>query len=413
MNAGSLIMPSILLGTDLKRDLFIDDILAKNIRNIGYNFQVIYPLLRLPDTLRIISATSGQIHAIIIVHTGAMTSGITNPWDVADKIRNLDDKYSIDSVVKAKSLPILIVEDKTVAYSEDMNRFNIRWCSYHDPFYDLTTFTDVFFNLLHDWRKDLLQELECVGYAVSIDKFGKLTVDPVFVRSNVEGRILAPKATLGRLRSSRYLILSSDLISDANPYIELSNLLNDYRDLAKKRRTKPEEIFQDFFERNPSMIKRNLFCKHWARPRLRFPEKPTKYIEPDFVLKPRFAANIGTKWQILDIKLPDVALTSGGRFHQGFSAKLLRAIKQVRDYRKYFNRDEIENELVQKFGYHPKNPRLAILIGITPQSDKVKAMEELQGDYNMLDIDIITYDEILESRSKLLETHFRWLESIK
>lgn len=68
-------------------------------------------------------------------------------------------------------------------------------------------------------------------YAVSIDESGKLKVDPAFVRSNVEGDILAPKATISKLRSFRYLILSSDLISDANPYIELVNLLNKYRDL--------------------------------------------------------------------------------------------------------------------------------------------------------------------------------------
>ena len=82
---------------------------------------------------------------------------------------------------------------------------------------------------------------------------------------------------------------------------------------------------------------------------------------------------------------------------------MLSAAKQLRDYRKFFNRSDIEAEMIKNFGYHPKNPKLAVLIGITPESREGAAIDELQGDYNMLDIDIITYDEILESRLKLLE----------
>jgi hypothetical protein len=125
-----------------------------------------------------------------------------------------------------------------------------------------------------------------------------------------------------------------------------------------------------------------------------FPEAPGRFYQPDFVMKPRTGASVGTNWEILDLKLPDDALMTAGSVHPALSAKLTRAVQQLRNYREYFSRrdNETRGELITRFGYQPLHPRVAVLIG---SRQRAEGIERAQGSA-ALDVEIITYDDIVE-----------------
>ena len=72
---------------------------------------------------------------------------------------------------------------------------------------------------------------------------------------------------------------------------------------------------------------------------------------------------LGLKWEILDIKLPEVPLVKSGKFHQTFTSKLIHALQQLGNYHRYFSRVDAKSELVKKLAFQPRNPKLALLIG--------------------------------------------------
>ena len=133
------------------------------------------------------------------------------------------------------------------------------------------------------------------------------------------------------------------------------------------------------------------------------PEKPGNSFQPDFVMKPRIGANIGTNWEILDLKLPNDPLMTSGSFHPALSGKLTRAVQQLRNYRQYFSRHDTKEELIARFGYQPLHPRIAVLIGRRARSEGI---EHAQGPA-ALDVDIITYDDIVEFEESrlILQAH--------
>lgn len=168
---------------------------------------------------------------------------------------------------------------------------------------------------INRWKQSLIEELDYVGYAVTISPSGELDVSHALNRRKREGEILTNEASPGSLRYGQYLILVQDLLQEFIPYHKFKYLLNNYRVIAHKEGIKPESVFQRFFEEHPHLVLRDLFDKHWAQPSLKN-HNSDELLRPDFVLRPRVAAEFGTKWQILDLKLPDDQLLVSPKFHR-------------------------------------------------------------------------------------------------
>jgi hypothetical protein len=228
-------------------------------------------------------------------------------------------------------------------------------------------------------------------------------VSHTLVRRRREGEILTDEATPGSLRAGQYLILAQDVLQEFAPYLKLRHLLNNYRALASGQGIKPESIFQRFFEEHPHLIRRDLFGLHWSQPTLRIPGDANEFLRPDFVLRPRVGAEVGTRWQVLDLKLPDDKLLVSQGFHAALSAKLTKAIQQLQDYREYFNRPDADAELQRQFGARPRNPKLAVLIGQRSRLDDPTALDKAQARY--LDVEILTYDEVVGLEAQRLALH--------
>jgi hypothetical protein len=323
-------MALVLVGTDLVDDPSIESIYANTLKVSGFSVQVVWPMERITSVIETVGKSGGKIDAVVLDQQVSMSPPSTDPVLVARTIRRLNERLSFVGAVRARTVPIVAVVESWALGTYD----DIQWFNVLDP----TVFRQhpemlmaEVFGAIAGWRQSLLQELEYVGYAVTMDPTGQLDVSHALVRRRREGEILTDEASSGSLRAEQYLILAQDVLQEFGPYLKLRHLLNSYREIANAQRTKPEAVFQRFFEEHPHLIRRDLFDRHWAQPSLRVPGDSQEYLQPDFVLRPRVGAEIGTKWQILDLKLPDDPVVVSRGFHATLSSKLTRAVQQLQD----------------------------------------------------------------------------------
>ena len=404
-------MASIVVATDLHEDPYVVKELPKLLGGAGHFMEVASPLEQLVKAARLNSLGLGGIDLGILVHGTATMKGTDSPFRVAHLLRTLPNNLSFRNAVKAKALPLLVIAKKSDLGEVEKDKLaGLGWAAVYDPESATGSIIDAVRNIIYSWRTDLLHDLECAGYAVTIAPGGILSVKPAFVKADVEGEILSPATTLAKLSSSGYLVLSSDYFRVASAYRQFAYLIENYRIIAKAKKTKPEEVFQEFFANNQDMLFTHDVGHVWPKPRFHLPEDPSNWLEPDFVVKPSVIAQLGTKWRILDIKLPDVKLVGGKRFHPTFSSKLNKAIQQLADYRHYFGRPDAKATIEKILGFQPRNPRLAVLIGRKPTGDVASILDHVGNTMPQLNVDIITYDEVLEWRSLRVEHELEWLK---
>jgi hypothetical protein len=395
-------MAFILIGTDLVYDPAIENLYARMLRSSGFTADTVRPLTQITSAIEMIAKASGKIDVLVLAHHGSMSSSVNSPIETARAVRRISEKVSFLGAVRAKAVPIVAVAEPTI-FDEIID---IDWFYPVDAFAfdrDPEALIASVFGAIEGWRQSLLQELEYVGYAVTIDRNGRLDVSHALVRNRNEGEILTDEATPGSLRAGQYLILAQDVLQEFEPYLKLKYLLNNFRAIAAAENIKPESVFQRFFEKNPHIIRRDLFDRHWSQPKLRIPGDSRLFLRPDFVMRPRVGAEIGTKWQVLDLKLPDDRLVVSQGFHAALSSKLTKAIQQLQNYREYFNRPDAEDELLRRFGSRPQNPKLAVLIGNRSCIEDSSLLEKAQSRY--LDLEILTYDEIVDLEANRLALH--------
>ena len=227
-------MPFALIVTDIKKDQILDQYIYPTLQSLGFEYQIISPATRCFESIRMLSLANGRIDILLLLHTGAISSETSNPLNLIRTIRSFDDKYAFQESVKVKSLPILAIIDISQAITYELNDVNFSLLNIFDPIRIEENLEDVIIDLLRRWRADLLSELECVGYSITINLNGELSVDPTFKRSDVEGEIIACSSSIDKLRKSKYVILSKDLVTELKPYQELQFLLNNYKKYCQK-----------------------------------------------------------------------------------------------------------------------------------------------------------------------------------
>jgi hypothetical protein len=151
-----------------------------------------------------------------------------------------------------------------------------------------------------------------------------------------------------------------------------------------------EQELQLFFEEHPHFLS----TLHTPLPHVRLRNRHGKLLVPDFVLKPIVAQQRDSRWQVLELKLPQERLLAHRGSRRQLSANVMSAIAQLRDYREHFEHADAD-EIANVLGHPVKRPRLGVLIGRLANVD-VEALEEQQR--YLTDVKIVTYDEILEER---------------
>jgi hypothetical protein len=161
-----------------------------------------------------------------------------------------------------------------------------------------------------------------------------------------------------------------------------------------------EREMQRFFEENPfllSQLRLGIQVPH--------PSYKTHRWSPDFAFTSILGASEVRDIDLLELKGPAEELLNCHKNHPGFTSMLHSAINQVRDYGEYLSHPENHNKIMKQFGYVPTSSKLAVVLGRDyKDKDRMEMVEKRRG-YTP-DIDIITYDKILETQADQLSRIF-------
>jgi hypothetical protein len=106
-----------------------------------------------------------------------------------------------------------------------------------------------------------------------------------------------------------------------------------------------EPELQQFFETHPHFLSE----EHTPLSQVRLPRADGRVLIPDFILKPLFTQQDDSKWRVLELKLPSAKLLSGKGPRRRLSSRVMEAIAQLREYKKYLEdsaqTDGVENLL--------------------------------------------------------------------
>jgi hypothetical protein len=148
-----------------------------------------------------------------------------------------------------------------------------------------------------------------------------------------------------------------------------------------------------FFEEHPAILmeaRMGIPISH--RPRFDSPENQT----PDFSISPILGPLDEKLIELLELKGPrENTLTKG--LHRGFTAKVKSAVDQVRDYGRYLHEPANIEAILRALGYIPDDSKKAVLIGRAPRNETDR--ETWAQRQSELDVQIVTYDEILETQA--------------
>ncbi len=339
-------------------------------------------------------------------HAGA---GNTSRGAVAG-IRDLPDDLLLQGHVRAKTLPIVLAAwevESSDDFFYDRPAAGCRWLRVSDGDHDVVW---QIVEAIRDWRQSLFEHLTWIGYAITRGESGHFRVRHALHRRREETDLLGVDASWRDLRQSGYYIVDADVEQDVPAWRELEDLLDTYEQRARLRRppVKPETILQEFFEAHPHMIFRGLFESN--APKLRMPDPGRaagvagEYV-PDFVQSPRALSDRETRPGLLDLKLPKEHILKRSRFHRNFTRHVYDALAQLADYRDRLVRGgpRLEAEMKRRLGYVPQNPRAAVIIGRrSPPADMADLDHRVRTMLQPLDIELVTYDDILDDEEQRL-----------
>lgn len=104
--------------------------------------------------------------------------------------------------------------------------------------------------------------------------------------------------------------------------------------------------------------------------------------------------------ELMELKGPAERVLRKGP-HPGFTAKVMRAVDQVRDYGRYLGYPANLQAVLEALGYVPDDSKLAVLIGREPKTDEER--ETLTQRQSELNVNVVTYDEILATQESQLK----------
>jgi hypothetical protein len=157
-----------------------------------------------------------------------------------------------------------------------------------------------------------------------------------------------------------------------------------------------ERQMQCFFEENPFFLSQLRLGVQVPHPSYR-----THRWSPDFAFTSILGASDIEDIDLLELKGPAEELLNNHKHHPGFTSILQSAINQVRDYGEYINHPGNYRKIMRQFGYIPTTSKLAVVLG--RDSDDKEKMEILDKRRQYVpDVEIITYDKILETQAHQL-----------
>lgn len=192
----------------------------------------------------------------------------------------------------------------------------------------------------------------------------------------------------GTESAHRILYIASAEALDINSAIEeLEYLMNDP--------SLNESAFQDFFERFPKLITNDEYKKAHSHVTL---SNDDGNLIPDFLLEPMDQNSL---CDILDLKLPTEQIYVLKKNRIRFSAAVMEACAQLREYSSYFDEKSNRERVSKHYGLLAYKPRMIVIIGRRGNIDPI-ARQKIHSDFPQLILR--TYDDILSRAKARLST---------
>lgn len=304
---------------------------------------------------------------------------------LASEFRSLPEPCAMRDGRKWKSIPFAVISEQPYyyGYPPEISRLSVTLIrpSPH-PVEILLKIKDAVDNYI----KRVLEDYRDMGLLVRFEK-GRAQIGPALKKRDPEMESTYYYAPADR-RSNRGWVTVMRDSEGLRADVELFQQLLDMN--------ASETQMQRFFEEHPFFLMQ-------ARFGIQIPHLSyvTRRWSPDFaftsILGPRDINEI----ELLEMKGPAEQLLNYHRNHPGFTSILHRAIDQVRDYGRYINHPDNHAKVMRQLGYIPTQSKLAVLIGRDYQDDeRIEVLERRRTETS--DVNIITYDKILETQADQL-----------
>lgn len=322
--------------------------------------------------------------------------GISNSKTLLDWVKNSDETYSSLNF-QFRSLPFLIIEDPDVQSSLISEGFD-------EVIQEFPNDTSKLYfgvkSAIKAWRYLLAEDLELIG------------LDPKTMKEYPSQRnnfisyfrlnVLTRQFVDNKSKKLNYIWNSPDIVS-------LQNSNQQFYDKVYWTTINPprylEKEFHQFFLKYPTFIKGEdyistenemLYEKHL------YYDNSRRYIEPDFINKP-YEYSLRNP-EIFEVKRHTQKLL---RFNkENFLSNTKKSFQQVIKYKKYMNStNPYEQNYVKKYlGKLYDNYEYTLLIGsLDEKLEYEDLIEKLKKDYDFGDINLLTYDELLDRHIKVCD----------
>ena len=320
--------------------------------------------------------------------------------EILEAIRKSSDTYSSYNF-KLASLPNLLYTDYNT--KDDFENLDVDLIVPKSKDENRSLLALDVSSLVKSWRLKIFDDLEVLGVGLDYD-FSKIgTGYSVKIRTD-KTKILSTSFLL-KQQALPYLWLGKNFFEIESSIDELDKLISMYLDLPRQKleRLNWEGQIQDFFNRNPKFIFQNNYSQFWSNPQINYHDSK-RNIKPDLVAKPLISPELGKNWSIVDLKLPIQEFLQKTDFHKTFTSKFFKCLKQIKDYKKFFMDERNMANISKKFKFHPKNPKLTLVLGRRNQLlEKQDILYENLNDFNLSEVYLLTYDEIVDSQKRELE----------
>jgi len=156
-------------------------------------------------------------------------------------------------------------------------------------------------------------------------------------------------------------------------------ILKELEALVNDPKTKEADL-QNFFEANPELFTEDNYDRIIPQASIVVNDNETPW-RADFVLTPIKQTELA---KIIELKLPAINLINKPKSgHFSFSAKILKAIAQLKDYYRAFDNPEIRSRFESKYGTYIYKPELHLVAGRSYDLNWVDKINELRSENNI------------------------------
>ncbi len=167
--------------------------------------------------------------------------------------------------------------------------------------------------------------------------------------------------------------------------LALKAAVDELEDLINNAGTRERDL-QEFFERNPGLIKGEEYKA--AHPHVVLSRDEGSLI-PDFVLEPHSS---GELCDLLDLKLPNAKIFTLKPNRDRYSSAVVEGCAQLRAYARFFDESRNRRLIAERYNLQAYKPRMFLIIGRKGSVDPIQRKDislDLPG------VELRTYDDIV------------------